>query len=700
MGCSSLDPEAIRGTGGPGGESSQALVTVSTATACTTGTQCPTGYCVDGFCCDNQCDNLCMACSAAKKGQGIDGVCGSIKYDTDPDNDCPYGACGGKNTCKNYNGFSCTAAAECFSNACVDGVCCNNICAGTCQACTASKKGAGSDGTCGPITNERDPDDECSGGTCHGGGCKQYNGVPCTDNKQCLSNQCADGFCCDTACTGSCQACSAAKKGSGNNGACGAIANAQDPDNECAAGSCNGAGVCMIDSLDGRPAGSACVAGSECSSRICNNLVCESPKPANGPLMWMTLRDGAIVAVEDPWQPGHRFLELREISSLLDIGTSIGVNGYVSWKDSLGIWYAGGPLGGGFSAAGEALPQRLPIFSAYYGSPNRTLYRGGSETYAHRSGNSTCTNKWPGYIPANSNTLATALAGAGKNDAGQQGAIIGASRCAIDMFQTPFDVGDGILHDITEKVLVRYSPAGPVELDIPRPIDLIDPIMLGPNGEFHSLDTTNHYVVKYNPAGVLAWKIPISGTFTSSAFAVDATGNLLIGFSFTGSVDFGAGPLTASGTDLGLVKLNPSGSVIWQKRYAGGVENVKLVRAGAADFAILARRTAAMDLGTGAITGNTVLAKFNSSGNALWHANFDNLGNLAVSADKAGSVYLGTSSLTADFGWGTPMSNWIVGIAMAKYGTCTGAAGCKARTEQCSANTECSSGSCVSGTCF
>jgi hypothetical protein len=148
------------------GDAAQVVAPISNATACTSGAQCPTGNCVDGFCCDNKCDNKCMACSAAKKGSGVDGICGSIKYDTDPDNDCPYGGCDGKNMCKNYNGFSCTSSAQCLSNYCVDGFCCGNICMGACQACSTAKKGGGSNGVCGSIAVNTDPDNECNPGEC------------------------------------------------------------------------------------------------------------------------------------------------------------------------------------------------------------------------------------------------------------------------------------------------------------------------------------------------------------------------------------------------------------------------------------------------------------------------------------------------------------------------------------------------------
>jgi hypothetical protein len=51
--------------------------------------------------------------------------------------------------------------------------------------------------------------------------------------------------CCSSACNGVCVACSAAKKGSGSDGTCGAIAGGTDPDNECPGTSnCNGAGAC------------------------------------------------------------------------------------------------------------------------------------------------------------------------------------------------------------------------------------------------------------------------------------------------------------------------------------------------------------------------------------------------------------------------------------------------------------------------
>lgn len=408
----------------------------------------------------------------------------------------------------------------------------------------------------------------------------------------------------------------------------------------------------------------------------------------------MTLRDGAIIAESAGMDPPT--LILKNTSAQLDAGGAIRVAGTVSKKHpslpAFGLIYD--PLSGHFNAAGEPQLSYIVLFE-YPNILSQRLYRGGTEAYVKKSGNCLCTNWWPG---GTDNQWATPTAGLGSNDAGQRGAMLERSICSAPCLHNTYNIGDGV--ERTDPILVRYSAAGAIELTIPPPPMLTDPVILGPVGEFHSLDATNHRIVKYSAVGALAWNRPFTGTLASSAFDVDATGNVLIGFSFTGSVDFGAGPMTAAATDLGLVKLNSNGGVVWQKQFAGGVEDVHLVRAGSADFAILAKRTAAMNLGTGSITGNTVLAKFDSSGVAQWHANFNDMGILTLSADKAGSIYVGTSSIAANFGWGTPMSSLSVGIAMAKYGTCIGGAGCKARQASCAADTECASGYCVSGACF
>ncbi|HRI68748.1 MAG TPA: VCBS repeat-containing protein, partial [Polyangium sp.] len=190
------------------GTCNQTQTPLANGAACVASAQCASGNCVDGVCCDTACTGSCQACSATKKGQGTNGTCGNIKYDTDPDEECHGGACSGIGMCQYYNSAPCTAATQCLSAYCVDGVCCGNQCTGTCYACTTAKKGSGSDGVCGVISNNTDPDNEC-GFTCNGAGAcsRAPNGSTCTIAAECTSGFCVDGVCCNNSCQGSCMMC-------------------------------------------------------------------------------------------------------------------------------------------------------------------------------------------------------------------------------------------------------------------------------------------------------------------------------------------------------------------------------------------------------------------------------------------------------------------------------------------------------------
>lgn len=54
---------------------------------CTQASDCASAYCVDGYCCNEECTGLCMACSEVKTGQPS-GLCGPIVNGSDPDNEC------------------------------------------------------------------------------------------------------------------------------------------------------------------------------------------------------------------------------------------------------------------------------------------------------------------------------------------------------------------------------------------------------------------------------------------------------------------------------------------------------------------------------------------------------------------------------------------------------------------------------------
>jgi MYXO-CTERM domain-containing protein len=183
-------------------------------------------------------------------------------------------------------GAACTTSTACVTGYCVDGVCCDTACDQLCESCVAADTG-GADGTCAAVTAGTDPAAECtdSGGTncsqngfCSGtaGACQTYPGVPCTANgctsgADCTSGYCVDGVCCDSPCAGTCEACTAALKGSGTDGTCAYVDSGLDPAGECASigtGACAGAGAC-----DGSGTCISSLSGTVCSPTGCTDAV-------------------------------------------------------------------------------------------------------------------------------------------------------------------------------------------------------------------------------------------------------------------------------------------------------------------------------------------------------------------------------------------------------------------------------------------
>jgi hypothetical protein len=251
---------------------------------CSAAGDCASGFCADGYCCNTACTGSCQACNLT----GSAGTCGPVKSAVD-DTCSGKSSCDATGTCKKTSGETCTVASDCTSGNCVDGHCCGSASCGTCQACT------GGGGTCVAITSAEDPG-VCSGtSTCDANGaCKLKAGQSCTTATQCVSGFCADKVCCDTACTGQCEACAqtgsvgtcSAVKGAavhaacaGAGGACGGSCDGTNrascayPTTSCRSESCTGGTAVLAASCDGKGACPAMQTQS-CGANTCSGSVC------------------------------------------------------------------------------------------------------------------------------------------------------------------------------------------------------------------------------------------------------------------------------------------------------------------------------------------------------------------------------------------------------------------------------------------
>src|SRR5262249_53480118 len=139
---------------------------------CTATSQCKSGFCTDGVCCDSPCNGICSACAAALNTAGTDGICGAAKQGMDPHDNCSGagisigrhdGNCEGNGACENYASGAVCGPVTCTGNV-QTGAACDGL------------------GSCAP-----DAMVDCGSFLCEAGACH----TSCTDGAECI----ASAFC-------------------------------------------------------------------------------------------------------------------------------------------------------------------------------------------------------------------------------------------------------------------------------------------------------------------------------------------------------------------------------------------------------------------------------------------------------------------------------------------------------------------------
>lgn len=174
------------------------------------------------------------------------------------------------------------------------------------------------------------------------------------------------------------------------------------------------------------------------------------------------------------------------------------------------------------------------------------------------------------------------------------------------------------------------------------------------------------FVAKVDANGKHVWSRRFGGPNDDRAFAVatDAAGNVVVTGVFSGTVDFGGGPLVASGSwDMFVVKLDATGNHLWSKRFGNDQQQEgKAVAIDAAGNIIVAGMFwGTIDFGGGAITSTGIdvfVAKLDSAGNHVWSKAYgspgvDGRGARGVAVSASGDVYVtGACAGVMDFGGG------------------------------------------------
>ncbi|MBK7865396.1 MAG: hypothetical protein IPJ65_43725 [Archangiaceae bacterium] len=248
---------------------------------CSSASECGSGSCVDGVCCNSACNGQCEAC--AQPGQ--EGTCVAVSG-------APVGA---RTACTGFGGDACggfcdgSQRAACSypgaSTACRAASCASGtgtlaaVCdgSGTCpgvqtQACDAFVCGASA------CLTSCAADAECSSGNyCNAGVCQPQQGVStsCSRDGECGTGQCVDGVCCNSACNGQCEACDE----TGHVGECVAVSGAPhraraacDSDGSSCGGSCDGNArtACSYPDVSVSCRGASCASGTATLAASCD----------------------------------------------------------------------------------------------------------------------------------------------------------------------------------------------------------------------------------------------------------------------------------------------------------------------------------------------------------------------------------------------------------------------------------------------
>jgi TolB-like protein len=187
----------------------------------------------------------------------------------------------------------------------------------------------------------------------------------------------------------------------------------------------------------------------------------------------------------------------------------------------------------------------------------------------------------------------------------------------------------------------------------------------GPRTSAHAEDI---FVAKFGPDGTHIWSERFGGQYSQEAtcVAVDGAGNVIVSGRFNGDVDFGGGGLSGR-YDVFVAKFAPDGTHIWSDGFGDVViqEGWGVGADAAGNIIVAGRFYGTVDFGGGALTAtgssdDIFVVKFAPDGTHIWSDRFgdgeeqsandvavDGSGNVIITGELYGQAYFGGDTLTS-----------------------------------------------------
>jgi hypothetical protein len=492
---------------------------------------------------------------------------------------------------------------------------------------------------------------------------QQDIGGGCQANNECKNDLCADGVCCETACTGVCESCAAPD----SVGTCTPHAAGSDPDDECPGTSvCTGASACVGGNLwamtfgdEQNQAGAAVafdsqgnlVIGANFSSTIVVGTETLTAQGDSDILLAKIDPTGQPLWVQAIGGDGSQYLH----------GLAIDADDRIVIA---GDYAAGMQLGGqtltmtGDAYNGEVFVAQLSdagtplwIKNINWLDPADPDHGGGSQATravaVDKDGNVAVTGKFSGGVTIGNDTW---LWSPGYDDIflaklDSQGNFVW-SKALLSDVDGPYIESQALAFDGSGNLVLGGSFM--TGIDFGPPTGRLDPT--------YYFDA---FLAKYNSDGALAWarKYGAGDEEQLYGLAVDSGGNLVITGFFTGTVSFGGADLTSQGDrDVFVAKLTPTGDHQWSKGFGGLYPQQGNSVAIGPDDAVVVGGSFTLNVSFDPSAEplmchgweDAFLAKLTATGELVWAQPFGGLLD-DQGVDVAADVHGGSSAITGSF---------------------------------------------------